>query len=187
MEDKANAEKKKLFYFIVLLLTFITMIVGAVFAYYSLIASQEEDSTVLYTGTLEINYIDGVYINNPSLYPINGVTYNTTADVYRNRFTIKSIGTLDMNMKVDLLIRRNDFEENALRYVIYNENGQELKNGYVAKSGTVNLTDNVYLASNESATYTLIIWLENKNYVQNFEFGSSISGKINVYGEQIKY
>ena len=62
---ESSQEKKKIFYLVVLVLTLITMILGAVFGIYSLIASQKKDDTKLYTGTLQINYIDGVYIANP--------------------------------------------------------------------------------------------------------------------------
>ena len=57
---ESSEEKKKIFYTIVLILTLITMIVGATLAYFSLVGSQKEEGTVLYTGKLEINYIDGV-------------------------------------------------------------------------------------------------------------------------------
>ena len=43
---------------IVLLLTLITMIIGATLAYLNLVGSQKEEGTVLYTGTVKINYID---------------------------------------------------------------------------------------------------------------------------------
>lgn len=187
MMIESSDGKKRIFYFAVLILTLITMIVGVVFAIYSLLASQKEEGTVLYTGKLEINYVDGTYIKNPKLYPVSSVTYNTTKDVYRNRFTIKSTGNLDMTMRVDLEITNNEFEENALKYTIFNNNGQTLKSGYVVKSGSINISDNVYLPVGGEATYTLIIWLDNKDYNQNFEFGKTITGKINVYGQQIKY
>lgn len=186
MVESSNS-KKTIFYFAVLILTLITLVIGVVFAIYSLFASQREEGTVLYTGKLEINYIDGTYIKNPKLYPKKSVTYSTTEDVYRNTFTIESTGNLDMTMRVDLDVAANGFESNALKYVIYNNSGQALKNGYVVKSGIMTLVDNVYLPVDGEATYTLIIFLDDKEYNQNFEFGKTITGKINVYGQQIKY
>ena len=184
---ESSDNKKKIFYFTVLILTLITMIVGAVFAIYSLLSSQKEEGTVLYTGKLEIDYKDGIYIKNPKLYPVTTVDYNTTNNVYRNCFTIESTGNLDMTMRIDLEITNNEFEENGLKYAVYNNTGKLLKSGYVVKSGTMNLADNVYLPVSGIATYTLIIWLDNKDYNQDFEFGKTITGKINVYGQQIKY
>ena len=45
----------------------------------------------------------------------------------------------------------------------------------------------MYLASGATATYTLVIWLDNTNYNQNSEMGKIITGKINAFAKQIKY
>lgn len=184
---ESSQSKKKMFYMIVLILTLIVAIIGATLAYFSLVASQKKEGTVLYTGTLEINYIDGVYIRNPKLYPLKSVSYETYNDVYRNTFGVKSTGTLDQNIKIDLNVSKNEFTEKALKYVVYSEKGYELSTGYVPKDGKVNLADNMYLASNDTARYTLIIWLDNTNYNQNFEMSKTITGSITVYATQVKY
>lgn len=184
---ESSQEKKKIFYLVVLVLTLITMLIGAVFGIYSLIASQKEDDTKLYTGTLQINYIDGVYIRNPELIPTKNVDFSTYKGVYRNNFQIASSGTLDQIINLDLEISKNEFIENALKYAIYNSKGNELASGFVPKTGKVNLASNMYLASGYVATYTLIIWLDNTNYNQNSEMGKIITGKINAYAKQIKY
>ena len=132
-------------------------------------------------------YIDGVYIKNPTLYPLKSVDYNTYKDVYRNTFGVKSSGTLDQNIQIDLNISKNEFSNNSLKYIVYNERGYEMASGYVPKTGKVTLANNMYLASNDTARYTLIIWLDNTNYNQNFEMGSTITGSITVYATQIKY
>ena len=74
MIENSN-EKKRLFYMIVLLLTLVTMIIGASLAYLKLVSSQKEEGTVLYTGTVKINYIDGKYIDDPVLIMIPKITY----------------------------------------------------------------------------------------------------------------
>lgn len=182
-----SAEKKKVFYMIVLILTLVAMIIGATLAYFSLVSSQKEEGTILYTGTLEINYIDGVYIKNPTLYPLSNVNYYTYDNVYRNSFIVKSSGTLDQTLKIDLNISKNEFNEDALKYVIYNDKGYEMGQGYVPNSGSVNIANNMYLKSNDSARYTLIIWLDNTNYNQNFEMGNTVTGSISINATQIKY
>lgn len=184
---ESSQEKKKIFYLVVLVLTLITMLIGTVFGIYSLIASQKEDDTKLYTGTLQINYIDGVYIRNPELIPTKNVDFSTYKRVYRNNFQIASSGTLDQIINLDLEISKNEFIESALKYAIYNSKGNELASGFVPKTGKVNLASNMYLASGSIATYTLIIWLDNTNYNQNSEMGKIITGKINAYAKQIKY
>lgn len=182
-----STNKKRLFYIIVLVLTLIVMIIGATMAYYSLIASQKEEGTKLYTGTLEISYVDGTRIKNPDLYPLSNVNYQTMEHVYRNNFSVKSTGTLDQTITIDLEVSKNEFTDNALKYAVYNNNGTELENGYVPKSGTFNLASNVYLEHGTSATYTIIIWWDNTNYDQKVDSGHQISGKIIAYAKQIKY
>ena len=61
MENSKN--KKDIFYFVVLILTLITMTVGITFTYFSMLAKEEDDSTRIQTGTLAINYIDGKEID----------------------------------------------------------------------------------------------------------------------------
>jgi len=186
--EESSPQKKRIFYLVVLILTFITMIVAATLAYFKLVGSQEEEGTTLYTGTLAVNYIDGVYIRNPELWPINGVNFNTTKDVYRNRFSVSSYGTLSQTIGLELEVERNDFLEGEIQYTIYSSEGKELSSGVVPKEGKKTLSSNLYLESEDTATYTLIIWLKSTNYNQNFEMGETyITGKINIYAVQSKY
>lgn len=184
---ESSESKKRFFYMIVLILTLITMIIGATLAYFSLIASQKEEGTVLYTGKLEINYIDGVYIKNPELLPLNNPGYDTYENVYRNSFSVASSGTLNQTISVELEVSNNEFRENVMKYAIYNSNGQRIASGNIPKEGKVTLASDMYLAATGTAKYTLIIWLDNTNYNQNFEMGNTITGRINVYSKQIRY
>lgn len=184
---ESSEEKKRIFYTIVLILTLITMIIGATLAYFSLLSSQKEEGTVLYTGKLEINYIDGVYMKNPKLIPISNPDYNTYEGVYRNNFTVSSSGTLDQTITIEFEISRNDFPENAIKYAIFNDSGQILSSGYAPKDGKVTLASNLYLEAVGFAKYTLLIWLDNTDYNQNISMGSAITGKINIHSKQLRY
>ena len=181
-----SQNKKRIFYIIVLILTFIAMAISATIAYFNLIDAQREGETVLYTGTLQIDYIDGVYIKNPVLYPIKDVDYNTYEDVYRNSFTIKSSGTLNQTIWIDLEVTKNEFTENAIKYAVFNDKGIRMDNGFVSKSGTINLASNLYLEAGDSAKYTIIIWLDDQNYNQAYENGHVVSGKITAYARQVR-
>ncbi len=183
---ESSSEKKRLFYMIVLILTLITMIIGATLAYLKLAGSQKEEGTVLYTGTVKINYIDGRYIENPELIPIKNVNYNTTNNVYRNNFAITSTGTLDQTITIFMDITNNEFNANSLKYLLYSESGNQLATGSLPKSGEVNLVSNVFLGHGETAKYTLIIWWESTDYNQNLEMGSTITGKITADAKQVK-
>lgn len=184
---ESSESKKSLFYLIVLVLTLITMIVGATLAYFSLIASQKEDGTVLYTGKLEIDYIDGVYMKNPELLPINNPDYNTYEGVYRNRFAVSSSGTLEQTIDLELEIAKNEFSKNALKYALYNHNGQQISSGNLPAAGIVNIAKDMYLEATGIATYTLLVWLDNTGYNQNAEMGKAIVAKINIKSKQIRY
>lgn len=184
---ESSEEKKRIFYMIVLVLTLITMIIGATLAYFALIASQKKDDTVLYTGKLEINYIDGVYVKNPKLIPINNPSYDTTDGVYRNSFIVSSSGTLEQVITLELEVSNNEFSDNALKYILYNDKGQFMSQGSISKTGKITLSDNLYLKPVGTAQYTLIIWLDNTDYNQNYEMGNTITGKINIYSKQLKY
>lgn len=181
-----NENKKRIFYTIVLILTFIAMIISATIAYFNLIDSQKEDATVLYSGTLQIDYIDGTYIKDPILYPVKNVDYNTYENVYRNSFAIKSSGTLDQTIWISLEVTKNEFTENALKYAVFNSKGVKMDDGYVPKTGNIDLASNIYLASGNSAKYTIIIWLDDMNHNQTYENGHVISGKITAYAKQVK-
>lgn len=186
MMESSNS-KKSLFYLIILILTLIAMIISTTIAYFSLIASQKKDDTVLYTGTLQVNYIDGTYIKNPTLTPLKEVKYDTYYNVYRNNFSVTSTGTLDQTIAIDLIMSVNEFEENAIKYSLYNSKGRELSNGIVPKEGTITLASNMFLSHGDTAQYTLLIWLDETGYNQNFEMGNTFSGKINIRAVQMKY
>lgn len=187
MEGKSE-NKKSLFYIIVSILTFIVMIIGASMALYKLVASQKDEGTVLYTGYLEINYVNGVYIKNPDLFPMENVNYNSKDYVYRNTFSIVSSGTLDQTLKVEMEITKNEFSPNALRYALFNTNGNELKRGIVPKeTGVVTLADNVFLPNDGKATYTLIVWWQEDGTNQAYEAGHVITGKIIATANQTQY
>ena len=179
-------DKKRLFYLIVLFLTLIVMIIGATFASLKLVASSKEEGTILYTGTVHINYIDGTYIDNPVLYPLKSINYDTTEKVYRNTFTVTSTGTLDQTIKIDLNVNENDFESSWLKYSLYSSNGNELAKGDVPKNGIINLTNNIYLEHGSSARYTLIIWLKDNGTNQYTGEEKYFSGKIDVTAIQVR-
>lgn len=182
---ESSESKKSIFYMIVLILTLITMIIGATLAYFKLMSSQKEEGTKLYTGKLEINYIDGVYVRNPELVPLKNPTYNTYDGVYRNSFSVASSGTLDQTITLEIEIGINEFSEGTLRYILFNEKGEKISTGSVHKEGSKAIASNMFLSSTGTAKYTLIIWLSNN--ATNKEMGKRISAKINIHSKQLKH
>lgn len=155
-------------------------------AYFKLVDSQKEEGTVLYTGKLEINYIDGVYIRNPELIPTKNPGYDTYKGVYRNSFLVASSGTLEQTITLELEVASNQFKTNAIKYAVFNENGKKIANGNVPNEGKVTLASNMYLEPTGTAKYTLILWMDNTNYNQNDEMGKTIVGRINIHSKQLR-
>ena len=184
---ESSESKKSIFYMIVLILTLITMIIGATLAYFKLLDSQKEEGTVLYTGKLEINYIDGVYVRNPVLVPKKNPGYNTYDGIYRNTFSVASSGTLEQVITLELEVSKNEFRENAIKYAIFNENGERITTGSVPTEGKVTMTNNLYLEATGIAKYTLFIWLDDLGGNQNADMGKTISAKINIHSKQMRY
>jgi len=184
---ESSENKKRIFYIVVLILTLIATLISTTLAYYSFVRSQKDESTKLYTGKLEIDYIDGVYIKNPELWPKKSVDFNATANVYRNNFAVTSSGTLDQTISIDLVVTNNEFREGSLRYNLYSDKGIELSTGNVPKDGSINLINNLFLAHDGTSKYVLIIWLRETKNNQNSDMGKTVTGKINIYSKQLKY
>lgn len=181
-----NDGKKK--YFVILVFTLFFISISTTLSYLSLVKSQKEEGTKLYTGKLEINYIDGVYIKNPELTPRGEPSYNTYDNVYRNSFIVSSSGTLNQTISIDMEITKNEFNDDSIKYMIFNSKGDKMASGSIKKAlGKINLVNNLYLAYNGQAKYTLMLWYSSTGYDQLSEMGSSLYGKINVYSKQVKY
>lgn len=185
MYENSN-DKKNFFYVVILILTLITMIVGITFALYSLMASQKKDGTVLYTGKLELNFIDGIYIDNPTLFPRSTPSVNDYDNVYRNNFVITSTGTLDQRISISVEMLENTFTNGNIKYALYNANNVLMNTGTLPSSGVINMADNLFLGYNESARYLLLVWFDENNQNQNDDMGKVIKAKINVESIQIR-
>ena len=88
--------KKSIYYIISLILTLLVFVAASTFAYFSMVASREKDSTQIYTGTVMINYHQGDIIKGEKIVPssdFNGAkepNINTELNVYKNNFSVSS-------------------------------------------------------------------------------------------------
>lgn len=183
----SSKSKSDLFYFIVLILTLIIMVIGVTFTYFSLIASDKEDSTIIKTGTLAINYIDGNAIDTYALMPINEPDLSTKYSVYKKNFSVKSTGTLDQTLDIYMYITNNEFDDNILGYSLYDSAGNKLSKGDIPKNGKILLGSGIYLKSNEEKKFTVLIWLKENNKQQDYEMGKTFTGGFDITASQIKY
>jgi len=180
--------KKDMFYFIVLILTMITMIIGITFTYFNLLASEKEDSTIIKTGTLSINYVDGKIFNTYTLLPIDEPSLNTKYSVVKKEFYVSSDGTLDQTLDLYLKVTRNDFTEGALKFVIYNSSNRKMATGYIPITGEkVLMSSGIFLKNNETEKFTVLIWLQENNQNQDHEQGNIFVGGFDITATQMIY
>lgn len=186
MNNSVNntADKKDFFYIIVLILTFITVIVGATFALYALIFSQKEGTSAVYTGTLSIEYLSGDIINCNLLYPTEKPSLDTEYNVYKNKFMVTNTGSLDSLLEISVDINRNDFSNRTLMYVLYNDIGEEISTGYVEGNKKSVLASNISLENNVTQEFNLVIWIADNGQNQNDEMKKNLTGKIRVDASQ---
>ena len=176
----SHASKKDFFYIIVLILTFITVVIGMTFAIYNWFFSQEEGSSAVYTGTLSVQYLSGSVIKVNLLYPSGKPSFDTTKNVYRNNFKVTNTGSLDGILKVDIEMEDNEFSNDTLMYVLYNSSGEELTTGYINSSDSITIANNILLTSNATEEFVLIIWLNENNENQNDQMSKTLTGVIDV-------
>lgn len=176
----STTNKKDVFYIIVLILTFITVIVGATFALYTFIFSQEEGTSAVYTGTLSIEYLSGEIISFNLLYPTEKPTIDEEKNVYKNNFIVTNTGSLDSLITIEIELKENEFSNKTLQYSLYSNGEEEIATGYVEGKNIATLASNVVLKNNESVDYTLLIWISENGENQNAEMKKSLTGLIKV-------
>jgi len=184
MKNKFN--KKEVFSIIwyILMIFFVTS--GVTFSYFAVVDSAEKDSTKIYSGKIDINFIEGNEVSTDVLYPIKEPSFNSLRNVYRNRFGISSSGTLEQLVAIDFKVTENQFVDNSLKYAIYSGDGNKLQTGYL-NQGTVKLIDNLYFKENEKREFVLIVWLDDNGNDQNAMQDKKMSGTIVVNSTQYKY
>ena len=176
----STTNKKDIFYIIVLILTFITVIVGATFAIYAFIFSQEEGISAVYTGTFSIEYLSGEIIDFNLLYPIEKPSIDEEKNVYKNNFRVTNTGSLDGLITIDIELNKNEFSNKTLQYSLYRNGEEEVATGYVEGTRIATLASNLELKGNESIDYTLLIWIAENGQNQNEEMKKSLTGLIKV-------
>lgn len=179
-----HADKKDIFYIVVLILTFITVIVGMTFALYSLIFKQKEGSSAVFTGTLSIEYLSGNIIDCNLLYPTEKPSIETEHNIYKNNFRVRNTGSLESILQIDILINQNEFSSKTLKYILYNSEQQELSEGYIEGKNSVTVANNIYLKNNTTEEFSLIIWIEENGEEQNQEMKKNLTGSIKVDAAQ---
>lgn len=178
------ASKKEFFYIVVLILTFITVLVGATFAIYSLIKSQEEGTSAVYTGTLSIEYLSGDIIDFHYLKPTQKPDLTTVDNIYRNNFRVTNTGSLDSLISVSIEINKNEFSDETLMYALYNGEEEIIASDYLEGKDEVLLSGNIVLKSSSTENFVLLIWLNESGEEQNSEMRKTLTGQVIIDAAQ---
>lgn len=179
-----TANKKEFFYIVVLILTFITVVVGATFALYSLIFKQEEGTSAVYTGTFAIEYLSGDIIDFHLLKPIIDPTLETVDNVYRNNFRVRNTGSLDSLLSIMIEVNKNEFSKETLMYSLYNSKEEVVSSGFLEGSRDIKIAENIELTNGTIEDFVLLIWIKESGVDQNTEMKKSFTGQIIVDAAQ---
>lgn len=184
----SSANRKDFFYVIVLILTFITVVVGMTFAIYYWVHSQEEGSSAVYTGTLYIEYLSGDIINfDKSLYPTSRPNFDTVDNVYRNEFKVTNTGNLNGIMKINIYLISNTFSNDVVKYILFNSEGTELASGSLnGENVDMNIVSNLVLNANTTEEFVLVAWINETDKDQSYEMSKRLTGNILVDAVQVK-
>lgn len=184
-----SKSKNDIFYFVLLVLTMITMVVGVTFTYFSILAKEKDDSTKIHVGSLSINYVDGKEINTYALLPIEEPDLNTKYSVYKKQFYVSSDGTLDQTLDLYITVTESSFESNTLKFALYDSENNKLSTGYIPSiSGSkVLMASGIPLKSNNIGSFTVLIWLQENNQNQDEQQGKAFIGGFDITATQVKY
>lgn len=181
MNKKKEISKSDIFYLVILILSLMIMISSITIAYFSMMASQEDDDTKLYTGSLVINFIDGNVINNPMLIPrYEPNSISDINNIYVNEFEVESTGTLDQNIDIYMEVLSNEFANDTIKYKLFDNNGNSISTGYVNGTNTVKIADTKYLEHGTKQKYTLMLWIQENEENQDNEKGKDLKITLNV-------
>lgn len=187
MKNNTNNKKENrggFWYAILAVLTLIVAIIGATYAYLLVSGNNKNNDVIVKAGTLSVKYADGKVVNNPALIPrFKPKHINDTEDAYKKEFIVKSTGSLDQYITIFFDVSNNEFSDNTLKYVVYEEyeeyeENKEVKSGYINGSGNIEIITNSFLKSGNSLRYTMIIWIEENNQLQDSEKNKNISGSF---------
>jgi len=185
LEKKREITKSDIFYLVVLILSLMIMVASVTLAYFSVVASDSEDNTKLYTGTLIVDFIDGRVINEPVLIPrYSPSSINDVINAYVNEFEIENKGTLDQKISLYMDVFKNEFLDNSIKYALFDKNGVKISEGYVNGTSSVLMSNNKYIKNGNKEKYTVMLWLQENDTNQDDEMGKKLGINLRVEAVQ---
>ena len=194
MEEKAI--NKKITIGIIALILVVLAIVGATYAYFSTTHSTDEHTVT--TGKLSMGFSEGDILNATGLVPIEDSEIKTKA--MELPFSVTNTGSEHMKLTIELtnIVMDDELKDTDFRWGIYNEDTNvglsfgTFKN--IGSSTSVTLLRDVIIDAvldeeldDITKNYILRVWIHNDGAEQNSMQEKSLTGKVKVTGEAIKY
>ena len=195
---KEERKNNKIYYGSIIIAIIIILSMGVSYAWFT--SEIVKNPNLVNTGTLQIKYDQGNYIDASNIKPATEAqvleSYKNGSCIYKqdreqgitnehicayNTFTITNTGTL--YAKTDISIKNiiNTYSSN-IKYMLFENTPEELTINNL--KGVIILEKNILIPpkTNNSKTYTLLIWLDEN--ADNYDFNKEYSG--NIYAEAIE-
>ena len=195
---KEERKNNKIYYGSIIIAIIIILSIGVSYAWFTSVIVKNPN--LVTNGTLQIKYTEGSNINASNLKPATTAqvleAYKNGSCIYKqdreqgitnehicayNTFTITNTGTL--YAKTDISIKNiiNTYSSN-IKYMLFENTPEELTINNL--KGVIILEKNILIPpkTNNSKTYTLLIWLDEN--ADNYDFNKEYSG--NIYAEAIE-
>ena len=195
---KEERKNNKIYYGSIIIAIIIILSIGVSYAWFT--SEIVKTPNLVTTGTLQIKYDQGNYIDASNIKPATEAqvleSYKNGSCIYKqdreqgitnehicayNTFTITNTGTL--YAKTDISIKNiiNTYSSN-IKYMLFENTPEELTINNL--KGVIILEKNILIPpkTNNSKTYTLLIWLDEN--ADNYDFNKEYSG--NIYAEAIE-
>ena len=196
---KEERKNNKIYYGSIIIAIIIILSIGVSYAWFT--SKIVKNSNLVTTGTLQIKYDQGNYIDASNIKPATEAqvleSYKNGSCIYKqdreqgitnehicayNTFTITNTGSINTNVFIDLIDVTNTYTSSYLRYKLLENEPQELV-GYVLNQ--TRLASNVELQTSKSKTFTLLVWLDEN--AKNPDMEKEYRAKINVFGRETSY
>ena len=173
----------------VLIMGIVLVVVGVSYAYFR--ATSNSNEQVVKSGTLEITY------QNTKNIAVSGITPTTEDQASIHQFTVTNTGTINTTynismVDIELLKNSTPITSSNLMWALYEANNSYVegdlvrKGSFSSESGYqqgdpeyVIVTD-LFLKADESQSYILKVWLQEKGSAQNEDQGISLNFNIEV-------
>lgn len=175
VEERRKIEKKNLLMLVIAILTLMTAILGATFAYFAanVVGNETASSVIIKTSNLTVSYKTSNEINVNNVGPGWSKTLN---------FTVSNSSSGYAGYNINWIVGTNTFSGSDLVYTLSSSSdGAVNKTQTVIPKTTGNIGHGV-VAMKSTQNYTLTVKFLNRNANQDEDINKSFAGRLEVVG-----